>query len=98
MERVGTGAPTSAPPEIGIQAKAQVGYSRLVLRPLPTLRRRHRQQENTMMRWISLPVVIATVGIAFSVSAASRNGPIKLAQGAPPEVCTQVYQPVCGTG
>ena len=40
--------------------------------------------------------VIVTCGLALSANAASK-GPIILAQGAPPQVCTEVYQPVCGT-
>ena len=29
--------------------------------------------------------------------AASRSSPLIFAQASPPEVCTQIYQPVCGT-
>lgn len=36
-------------------------------------------------------------GLALSANAASRDRTIILAQGAPPEICTEVYQPVCGT-
>jgi Kazal-type serine protease inhibitor domain len=42
-------------------------------------------------------LVIVTFGLAVSANAASRNRAIILAQGAPPEICTEVYQPVCGT-
>ena len=42
-------------------------------------------------------LVIVTLGFAVSAQAASRNRAIILAQGAPPEICTEVYQPVCGT-
>ena len=42
-------------------------------------------------------LVIVTLGLAVSAQAASRNRAIILAQGAPPEICTEVYQPVCGT-
>ena len=42
-------------------------------------------------------LVIVTLGLAVSAQAASRNQAIILAQGAPPEICTEVYQPVCGT-
>jgi len=38
--------------------------------------------------------------LAMSAQAASRDRSTMLAQatpGAPPEVCTEVYQPVCGT-
>ncbi len=41
--------------------------------------------------------VILTCGLALSADAASRDRTIILAQGAPPEICTEVYQPVCGT-
>jgi hypothetical protein len=41
--------------------------------------------------------VIVTLGLALSADAASRDRAIMLAQGAPPEICTEVYQPVCGT-
>ncbi len=47
-------------------------------------------------------LVIVTLGLAVSAQAASRDRPTilaqaALAQGAPPEICTEVYQPVCGT-
>jgi hypothetical protein len=42
-------------------------------------------------------LVIVTFGLAVSAYAANRNRPVILAQGAPPEICTEVYQPVCGT-
>lgn len=42
-------------------------------------------------------LVIVTMGLAVSAQAADRSRPIILAQGAPPEICTEVYQPVCGT-
>ena len=41
--------------------------------------------------------VIVTFGLALAANAASRDRAIVLAQGAPPQVCTEVYQPVCGT-
>ena len=44
-----------------------------------------------------ISLVIMTFGLALSANAAGRNGAIMLAQGAPPEICTEVYQPVCGT-
>jgi hypothetical protein len=40
--------------------------------------------------------VMVTFSLAHSAKAANRNGPTILAQ-ATSEVCTQVYQPVCGT-
>jgi hypothetical protein len=42
-------------------------------------------------------LVIVTLGLAVSAQAADRSRAIILAQGAPPEICTEVYQPVCGT-
>jgi len=41
--------------------------------------------------------VIVTCGLALPANAAGRDRAIILAQGAPPEICTEVYQPVCGT-
>jgi hypothetical protein len=45
----------------------------------------------------AVPIVIMTFGLALSANAAGRDRAIILAQGAPPQVCTKVYQPVCGT-
>jgi Kazal-type serine protease inhibitor domain len=42
-------------------------------------------------------LVIVTFGLAVSAHAADPNRPIVLAQGAPPEICAEIYQPVCGT-
>lgn len=39
--------------------------------------------------------VALTLALAFSAGAAGR--PIVVAEASTPEVCTQVYQPVCGT-
>jgi hypothetical protein len=41
--------------------------------------------------------VIVAFGLSLSADAASRDRAVILAQGAPPEICTEVYQPVCGT-
>ncbi len=41
--------------------------------------------------------VIVTFAFAPLADAAGRNGHIILTQAQAPEVCTQVYQPVCGT-
>jgi hypothetical protein len=41
--------------------------------------------------------VIVTFAFAPAADAAGRNGQIILTQAQAPEVCTQVYQPVCGT-
>jgi hypothetical protein len=56
------------------------------------------------MRPISfvISLVIVTFGLALAANAAVRDRAIilaqgALAQGAPPQVCTEVYQPVCGT-
>jgi hypothetical protein len=56
----------------------------------------HPVQEIFMQRPIRFvgSLVIVTLGLAVSAQAASR---IILAQGAPPEICTEIYQPVCGT-
>jgi hypothetical protein len=42
-----------------------------------------------------LTLLAASFACALSAEAASRN--TILAQASPPEVCTQIYQPVCGT-
>jgi hypothetical protein len=42
-------------------------------------------------------LLIVTFGLAPSANAAPRDHAIILAQSAPPQVCTEVYQPVCGT-
>jgi hypothetical protein len=44
-----------------------------------------------------IAVVSMTFGLAIAADAASRDRALILAQGAPPEICTEVYQPVCGT-
>jgi hypothetical protein len=48
-----------------------------------------------MTRLISF--LIVTFGLAVGAKAAGYSRPIIMAQGAPPEICTEVYQPVCGT-
>jgi Kazal-type serine protease inhibitor domain len=44
-------------------------------------------------------IVIGTIFLIFTLAAhaANRTGSIVFAQASPPEVCTQIYQPVCGT-
>jgi hypothetical protein len=42
-------------------------------------------------------LLIVTFGLAPWANAAPRDRAIMLAQGAPPQICTEVYQPVCGT-
>jgi Kazal-type serine protease inhibitor domain len=56
-------------------------------------------KENSMKRPIAFvgSFVIVAIGLSLSADAASRDRAIILAQGAPPEICTEVYQPVCGT-
>jgi hypothetical protein len=46
---------------------------------------------------VPFTLVSATIAFALSASAASRHGDVILAQAPPPEVCTEVYIPVCGT-
>jgi hypothetical protein len=46
---------------------------------------------------LAVPIVIVTFGLALSANAAGRDRAIILAQGPPPQICTEVYQPVCGT-
>jgi hypothetical protein len=42
-------------------------------------------------------LLTVTFAFASSGSAASKDGHTILAQASPPEVCTEIYQPVCGT-
>jgi len=44
---------------------------------------------------VSFLAVLATSGLVNAANAENRSGNIILAQA--PEVCTQLYQPVCGT-
>ena len=44
-----------------------------------------------------VPFTFITASIAFALSASAASRHTILAQASPPEVCTQVYQPVCGT-
>jgi hypothetical protein len=46
---------------------------------------------------LAVSFVILTSGLAVAADAASRDRAIMLVQAAPPQVCTEVYQPVCGT-
>ena len=43
------------------------------------------------------PFAFVTLTFAFALSADAASRRIILAQASPPEVCTEVYQPVCGT-
>jgi hypothetical protein len=46
---------------------------------------------------LAVSMAIVALGPALAAGAAGRDHAIILAQGAPPQVCTEVYQPVCGT-
>jgi hypothetical protein len=46
---------------------------------------------------LAVSLAIVTFGLVPSASAAPGDRALILAQGAPPQVCTEVYQPVCGT-
>jgi hypothetical protein len=49
------------------------------------------------MKAFTCPVALSLVlGLATRADAAERHRPILLAQSTP-EVCTEIYQPVCGT-
>jgi hypothetical protein len=45
----------------------------------------------------AVSLLIAMCSLAPAAHAAPRDRTIILAQGAPPQICTEVYQPVCGT-
>jgi Kazal-type serine protease inhibitor domain len=49
-----------------------------------------------MQRLVSFLVLTVGLAVCAQGAAASQGRPIILAQGAP-QVCTDVYQPVCGT-
>ena len=46
---------------------------------------------------LAIPSAIVMLGLGLPANAAGRDPAVILAQGAPPQVCTEVYQPVCGT-
>ena len=50
-----------------------------------------------MKRALMLFVILAMSVAASFTGAAQRDRTFVLAQNSPPEVCTEVYQPVCGT-
>jgi hypothetical protein len=50
-----------------------------------------------MKRALMLIVVLAISGFAASAGASQQDRSLLIAQSSPPEVCTEVYQPVCGT-
>ena len=45
----------------------------------------------------SILVVISTFGLALPAAAAQRVAQVTPVQNPSPEICTEVYQPVCGT-
>jgi hypothetical protein len=51
--------------------------------------------EDAMRPLILFMSIATSFACALPAGAASRN--TILAQASPPEVCTQIYQPVCGT-
>jgi len=46
---------------------------------------------------LAVSLLIVACSLAPAANAAPRDRAIILAQGTPPQVCTEVYQPVCGT-
>jgi hypothetical protein len=46
---------------------------------------------------LAMPSAAVMLGLRLPANAAGRDHAVILAQGAPPQVCTEVYQPVCGT-
>jgi hypothetical protein len=50
-----------------------------------------------MNRLGSIPIAATVFGLTLSSQAAGRNATITVAQNPSPEICTEVYQPVCGT-
>jgi hypothetical protein len=44
-----------------------------------------------------VPFTFVALTFAFPLSASAASRPVVVAQAATPEVCTEVYQPVCGT-
>ena len=46
---------------------------------------------------LTLIIMLAASGFAACAGASQRDRNLMLAQNSPPEVCTEVYQPVCGT-
>jgi hypothetical protein len=59
-------------------------------------------RENAVINRIGFIIAIMSAGCALVAHAANGSGPLILSQGSPreasaPEVCTEVYQPVCAT-
>ena len=46
---------------------------------------------------LKLFVILTAPGLAWSAGAAQHPRKLMVGQNSPPEVCTDVYQPVCGT-
>jgi hypothetical protein len=42
-------------------------------------------------------LAVATIGVPLWAHVDVRGDRVILAQASPPEVCTEIYQPVCGT-
>jgi hypothetical protein len=59
-------------------------------------------RENAVINRIGFIIAIMSAGCALVAHAANGSGPLILSQASPreaspPEVCTEVYQPVCAT-
>jgi hypothetical protein len=54
---------------------------------------RNAPREDAMRSWVLFTVIVAS--LAVPASAASQSTTV--AQASSPEVCTSIYQPVCGT-
>jgi hypothetical protein len=50
-----------------------------------------------MKRVVTLIILLTISDVASSAGASQRDRNLTVAQNSPPEVCTEVYQPVCGT-
>ena len=50
-----------------------------------------------MKRALTLVVMLAMSGVPSYAGTAQQGRNLTVAQNSPPEVCTEVYQPVCGT-
>jgi hypothetical protein len=50
-----------------------------------------------MKRALTLIVMLTIFGFTSSAGTAQQGRNLRVAQNSPPEVCTEVYQPVCGT-
>jgi hypothetical protein len=50
-----------------------------------------------MQRALTVIIMLGISGYAVSAGASKRDRSLLVAQNSPPEVCTEVYHPVCGT-